>query len=185
MFEETKDFINLSVDKKDGFVRMAVEEANPVIAALIVTNARKILQQKVIEFKIKNAQELLSFTENLYFKKKTEFEALQDKLALFTDQNQNISSKLFQNKLIRLETEFDIAKIVNEELAKQVEQARIQITKDTPIFTIIEPAIIPGRRSSPNRAEIVIGFSFFGAFLFLGYLIIERPIKKFKSEILS
>ena len=93
------------------------------------------------------------------------FEALQDELASFRDQHQNISSGLFENKLSRLESELAIASAVNEELAKQVEQARIQVSKDTPIFTIIDPVVIPNQRTSPKRTLIVFGFTFLGFFL--------------------
>ena len=143
------------------------------------------MQQEVIDFKIKNAQELLTFTETLYTEKKVAFEALQDELASFRDQHQNISSGLFENKLSRLESELAIASAVNEELAKQVEQARIQVSKDTPIFTIIDPVVIPNQRASPNRTLIVLGFTFLGFFLGLGYALIKDPFVAMRKQVLA
>ena len=86
--------------------------------------SQKLLQEKVINFKLKNARETLSFTQNLFDNEKIKFETLQDELANFRDQHQNIRSGLFQNKLLRLETNLAITQNLNEELAKQVEQAK-------------------------------------------------------------
>ena len=101
--------VTISVDKKEGFITLSVQDKDPQVAAIVAQNTQHLLQQEVIDFKIKNAQELLTFTETLYTEKKIAFEALQDELASFRDQHQNISSGLFENKLSRLESELAIA----------------------------------------------------------------------------
>ena len=185
IFKRTRELISLVVDKKDGFVTLSVKSEDPQVAAIVVQNAQNLLQQEIIDFKIKNAQELLTFTESLYAQKKNTFESLQDELASFRDQHINISSGLFENKLSRLESELAIASAVNEELAKQVQQARIQVSKDTPIFTIIDPVVIPNQKTSPKRALIVIGFAFLGFFVSLGYTLIKEPFAKIRKQILE
>jgi len=185
LFNYFKELVAISVDKKEGFITLSVQDKDPQVAAIIAQNTQHLLQQEVIDFKIKNAQELLTFTETLYTEKKVAFEALQDELASFRDQHQNISSGLFENKLSRLESELAIASAVNEELAKQVEQARIQVSKDTPIFTIIDPVVIPNQRTSPKRTLIVLGFTFLGFFLGLGYALIKEPFAAMRKQILE
>ena len=185
LFNYLKGLVTISVDKKEGFITLSVQDKDPQVAAIIAQNTQHLLQQEVIDFKIKNAQELLTFTETLYTEKKVAFEALQDELASFRDQHQNISSGLFENKLSRLESELAIASAVNEELAKQVEQARIQVSKDTPIFTIIDPVVIPNQRTSPKRTLIVLGFTFLGFFLGLGYALIKEPFAAMRKQVLE
>ena len=162
---------------------MALE--SPEVAAIIAHNVQILLQNEVIKFKIKNAQELLTFTESLYFEKKASFEALQDELAYFQDRHQNISSGLFQNKLSRLESKLAIERTVNEELARQVEQARIQLRKDTPIFTVINPVVIPNQRTRPKRTLIVLGFTFLGFCFAIGYVLIKNPLESILRQILN
>ena len=185
LFNYLKGLVTISGDKKEGFITLSVQDKDPQVAAIIAQNTQHLLQQEVIDFKIKNAQELLTFTETLYTEKKVAFEALQDELASFRDQHQNISSGLFENKLSRLESELAIASAVNEELAKQVEQARIQVSKDTPIFTIIDPVVIPNQRTSPKRTLIVFGFTFLGFFLGLGYALIKEPFAAMRKQVLE
>ena len=185
LFNYLKKLITINVDTKEGFITLTYQDKDPQIAAIVALNAQTLLQEEVINFKIKNAQELLTFTETLYTEKKVAFEALQDELASFRDQHQNISSGLFENKLSRLESELAIASSVNEELAKQVEQARIQVSKDTPIFTIIDPVVIPNQRTSPKRTLIVLGFTFLGFFLGLGYALIKEPFAAMRKQVLD
>jgi len=85
----------------------------------------------------------LTFTARQYEENNIAYERLQDSLAIFKDQNLNISSSLYQNRLDRLERELNIASSVAEQLASQVEQAKLQVNKDTPVFTVIEPVTVP------------------------------------------
>ena len=183
LFNYLKKLVTISVDKEEGFITLSVEDKDPQIAAIVAQNTQRLLQQEVIDFKIKNAQELLTFTETLYKEKKVAFEALQDELASFRDQHQNISSGLFENKLNRLESELAIARSVYEELSKQVEQARIQVSKDTPIFTIIDPVVIPNQRTSPKRTLIVIIWAFLGLIMGLTYILLKEPMTHLAKEI--
>ena len=177
--------INVNVDSKEGVITLKVTEKEPEIAALIVANAQTLLQKVIINVKVKNARELLYFTEKLYSQKRVEFEGLQDELASFKDQHQDISSSLLQNKLNRLESDFQIISSVNEELAKQVEQARIQVSKDKPIFTVINPVVVPNQRTSPNRVKIVVTSIIFSLILGFLFLLIKEPIKSMKNEFLE
>jgi len=185
IYKSVKELIALNVDKKEGFITLTVVSDNPEVSAIIALNAQLLLQKEVINFKIKNAQELLTFTESLYAQKKAVYEGLQDELATFRDQHQNISSGIFQNKFRRLEDELSIANAVNQELAKQVEQARIQVSRDTPIFTIIDPVAIPNKRSSPNRTRIVFGFMFFGFVVGVGFVLVKDFLADLIKQVLE
>jgi LPS O-antigen subunit length determinant protein (WzzB/FepE family) len=70
-------------------------------------------------------------------------------------------------------------------LASQVEQAKLQVNKDTPVFTTIKPVTIPYEKSAPKRALIVITFLFLGFVLSTGYVLVKTPaieiIKSIKS----
>ena len=185
VYNSVKKLIILTVDENEGFIKLNVSLENPEVAATITQNVQSLLQNEIIKFKIKNAQEVLTFTESLYFEKRASFEALQDELAYFQDRHQNISSGLFQNKLSRLESKLAIERAVNEELAKQVEQARIQLRKDTPIFTVINPVVVPNQRTRPKRTLIVIGFAFLGCCFGISYILIKDPLKKIQRQILD
>jgi uncharacterized protein involved in exopolysaccharide biosynthesis len=55
-----------------------------------------------------------------------------------------------------------IANSLYQQLASQLEQAKIQVKKDTPVFTIVEPVTVPTERSKPSRVKIVVIWVFLG-----------------------
>ena len=128
---------------------------------------------------------MLDFAMKQYNEKKSSYEKLQDERAVFVDKNINISSSLFQNKLSRIESEVNISELIVQQLASQVEQAKLQVNKNTPVFTTIQPVTIPFQKSSPIRSLIVITFSFIGIILSVGYVLVKEPLNEILRSIRS
>ena len=74
---------------------------------------------------------------------------------------------------------------VFQELAGQVEQAKIQVNKDTPIFTIIEPVSVPLERSKPKRSMMVIIWTFLGGVFSVGWVLVKSPAQQIIKELRS
>ena len=183
LFEALNTKLVLSLNEKEGFVTLEFSDENKYIAAQVAERAKELLQDRVIEFKNQSARELLDFTTKQYQENKASYETLQDSIAIFKDQNLNISSSLYQNRLDRLERELNIASSVVEQLASQVEQAKLQVNKDTPVFTIIEPVTVPFERSAPKRSLIVVIWTFLGVVLSTGYILVKDPAKEIFASI--
>tara|TARA_B100001250_G_scaffold379752_1_gene370682 strand:- start:365 stop:1453 length:1089 start_codon:yes stop_codon:yes gene_type:complete len=183
LFKALGTILSLSVNSKDGFISLSAEMGDPIICAIVAKEAKKILQKSVINYKIKSASEILVFNQKQLALKKTEFDSLQNKLALFKDSNLNIIDSRFENRLSGLEAEFSLVSSVYQELAKQLEQSKLQVSKDTPIFSIIKPVTIPNKRSAPKRAQMVLVFLFVGFILGSGYVLIKEPVKNILEEI--
>ena len=185
LFKKLSDVFSLSINDKEGFITMSFVDQNKKVAAQVAQTAETLLQEKIIEFKVKSSKELLDFTTNQYNEKKKAFEKLQDQRAVFVDKNINISSTLFKNKLSRIESELNIAQTVVQQLASQVEQAKLQVNKDTPVFTTIKPVTVPFEKSSPSRGRIVIIFLFLGFLLSSGYVLLKEPAIKILKSVKS
>lgn len=170
-------------NEKDGFVKIQFTMPDPVASAQMTGFVRNLLQKYLIEYKIENAQNQLKFTEERLTEKRKEFEDIQTELALFMDRNQGLNSAVAQNRLKNLQAEYDLAFGVYSELATQFEQAKLQVAKDTPIFSTIEEVTIPNLKSSPNRPVIVIVFVFFGVVGALGYILTKGPILIFLRSV--
>jgi len=182
LFEKLNQVFSLSINDKEGFITMAFTDQNKSISAQVTQIAQSLLQEKIIEYKVQSSKELLGFTTRQYNENKSTFEKLQDTRAVFVDKNINISSSLYQNKLSRIESELSIAQTVVQQLASQVEQAKLQVNKDTPVFTTIKPVTIPFERSAPKRSQIVLIFGFLGLVLSCGYVLVkEQAMEIFKS----
>ena len=89
------------------------------------------------------------------------------------------------NERDKLEANFQIINAVMVELSKQVEQRKLQVSEDTPVFSVIKEANMPVKRSSPKRAQMVLIFGFIGIVFSLLYVILKKPLKDIISEIKS
>ena len=185
LFQILENNLSLSINEKEGFITISYTDSNKNIAAQITQVSQNLLQEKIIEFKNKSSKEMLDFALKQYFDKKESYEKLQDERAVFVDKNINISSSLFQNKLSRLESEVNISESIVQQLASQVEQAKLQVNKDTPVFTTIKPVTIPFDRSAPKRSLIVIMSAFLGLVLSTGYVLVKEPVSDIIKSIKS
>ena len=157
--------ISFSFNSKTSIITISVESNNPYYSSIITTEVFKLLQNYVIEYNIKSSKELLDFNLKNLESKKIEFEEVQEELAEFNDNNQIISSSKFNTNKFKLENKFNLINGVYTELAKQVELSKIQVTKNTPVFTILKNAEVPVYKHKPKRALIIILFTFFGLLL--------------------
>ena len=185
LFNILANNLSLSINEKEGFITISYTDSTKNIEAQITQISQNLLQEKIIEFKNKSSKEMLDFALKQYYDKKESYEKLQDERAVFVDKNINISSSLFQNKLSRLESEVNISASIVQQLASQVEQAKLQVNKDTPVFTTIKPVTIPFERSAPKRTLIVITFLFLGFVLSCGYVLVKEPASAILKSIKS
>ena len=183
LFNVINDIISISVNQKDGFVTILANMPEGEYAANTCINAREILQENVINNKIKSAKQKLEYSEKQLASKRTEFEELQNNLAYFNDSNINLVTSSVINERDKLEAEFQIINAVMIELSKQVEQRKLQVSEDTPVFSIIKEASVPVKRSSPKRAQMVLIFGFLGLIISTLYVLIKRPIMSIIKEI--
>lgn len=115
-----------------------------------------MLQKFITDFKIEKSKVELDFIQERYNIAKADAEGYQYGMASNLDKYKDLTSNVPQVSNTRLQTKYSIANSVYTELAKQLEQAKIQVKKDTPVFTIIEPVTIPNEKS--NRGKSVTLF---------------------------
>ncbi|MDC3301304.1 Wzz/FepE/Etk N-terminal domain-containing protein [Flavobacteriaceae bacterium] len=185
LFGKVDGKLSLLINDKEGFITISFTDSDKNIAAQITLIAQNLLQKKIIEFKNQSSNEMLDFATKQYYENKSSYEKLQDKRAIFVDKNINISSSLFQNKLDRIESEVNISESIVQQLASQVEKAKLQVNKDTPVFTTIQPVTIPFERSAPKRSQIVIVFGFLGIIFSVGYVLVKEPLNEILKSIKS
>ena len=185
LFNVINDIISISVNQKDGFVTILANMPESEYAANTCINAREILQETIINNKIKSAKQKLEYSEKQLASKRIEFEEIQNKLAYFNDSNLNLVTSSVINEREKLEAEFQIINAVMIELSKQVEQRKLQVSEDTPVFSIIKEASMPVLRSSPKRTKMVIIYGLIGLVVSILYTLVKDPLVQIIKEINS
>ncbi len=171
--------VSITNDKKEGIVSLTVVEGNPMIAAQIAQVTESALQDWIIEYKIKNAKAQYDFIEKQFETKQKEFFSIQEQLANYTDRNQNVLASSYLTRLDRLQAEFDLVNTVYSELAKQKEQAAIQLSKDTPTFSVLDPVKVPKEKTGPKKSVYVLGAFFLGLIFSPVWFLAKKPIQEF------
>lgn len=163
--------ITLETNDKEGYITLNVTSKEPWLAAEIANKGQELLQKYITTYKIEKASAQLKFIEERYNDNKLEFEEAQAALADFRDKNKNITSARALTHEESLESEYQLAFDVYSELAKQMEQARIKVKEDTPVFSIIKPVTVPLEKSAPNRPMILIIWTFLGGIVAIGWIL--------------
>ncbi len=173
LIEKFKKRITVEIDDETGIIEVIAEMPDPFAAAQITKKIELMLTEAVIEYKIDKVRKNLEFTQETYNESQKEFENIQLRLARISDRNQNVTSATAEIELKKIEHEFDIAFSVYKSLSTEVEKAKIQLKKETPVFTVLEPVRIPVEKIKPMRAIILIIFMAIGLFCSSTYLTIK------------
>jgi LPS O-antigen subunit length determinant protein (WzzB/FepE family) len=176
------ELISLEVNTKDGILTLTAKMPEARAAAQLGQRAQELLQQYITEFKIKKAKANLDFIQQRYDETSKKFEAAQQLLASFRDRNKNVSLATAKTEEERLSSQYNLIYGIYSELAKQLEQAKIQVKQDTPVFTIIEPISVPTKKSKPNRPMILFIWLFLGGVLGAGIVFGRGYLNTIKKQ---
>lgn len=174
--------ISLTVDAKQGYLTLQASFPEALLSAQVADQARELLQKYITHYKIEKVSDKLAFIEGRYTEKKKEFEKAQGRLAYFRDQNKNVTSAVARTEEERLQSEYSIAMNVYNELAKQLEQAKIQVKEETPVFSVLEPAMVPTEKSKPKRGMILFVALFLGGVVGTGIVFGKGFLNDIKTK---
>ena len=177
--------VTLAVDKKEGYITLNVRGSEPIQTAELAIKAQQLLQEELTRFRIEKSESELEYIQARYNEIKAETESYQEQLARVTDRTQSISNTRDRIERDRIQTKYSISSSIYSELAKQLEQAKMQVKKDTPVFTVIQPITVPNQASN-SRAKTLIIWTFLGVVLGCGVVLgkeyLPKLLAQFKDE---
>ena len=168
IFKEAARLLSATVDKKSGLVTVTATASEPVLTAQIVQKAVELLQTMVIDYKTQQTRQNLDFVQQRYDEHKKVYEEAQQAFFDFKDRHRNLISERVDLEYQRLSDAYDIASTVFKGLAQQLEQARIAVKEETPVFSVLEPVTVPNEKSAPKRGIILVGSVFLGLIFGIG-----------------
>ena len=172
--------VNLAVDKKEGYITLSVTGSEPLQTAELALKAQQLLQEEITRFRTEKAQNQLDYVQARYDEIKAEAESYQTALATVTDRSQNMTTTRSRIERDRLQAKYNVASSIYSEMAKQLEQAKMQVKRDSPVLTIIQPVTVP-RQPSNSRAKTLIVWTFLGFVLGCGIVLGKGYLPKIKE----
>ncbi|MEQ8810153.1 MAG: Wzz/FepE/Etk N-terminal domain-containing protein [Imperialibacter sp.] len=133
----------------------------------VAAQLNTVVIEKLITYLSKYKTEKLRLDLEFIRERKIEAEIkylkAQKELAIFRDSNQGRMTKLAESKEQYLNFEYTLAFNIYNTLSNQLEQAEIQVKKETPLFSEFEPVSIPSNPSEPIVSKIIILYTAMGA----------------------
>lgn len=177
--------IFLDENKKDGTIVIGCIMQDPLVSSTVTSYLIRYLESYITEYKTKKAQNDLEFADSMCSKAQNDYYQALMKYNDYIDKNKNIISASYSVEKTRLENEVSIYFSVYQSASTQLETAKINLQKQTPIIVEIEPPIVPLFPVSPSRVLIVLFISFLG-FIFAVFFIFRKELYNLvKSKISS
>jgi hypothetical protein len=183
LFSKIENNINLEIVEDQGYVLLTTLDEIPEIAYQLNLIVFKILQDKIIDFRIKKSKDHYEYIVIQYNKKKEEVTFLEDEFSNLIDRNLNLSSSFYSNQINRIENEIAINKSIFIELSKQKQNMELEIEKNTPIFFYIDTPLIPTDSTKTNIFLILILYTLLGILTSILSILIRQAFLKIKNQL--
>ncbi|HEV8176156.1 MAG TPA: Wzz/FepE/Etk N-terminal domain-containing protein [Gemmatimonadales bacterium] len=163
-----------SVEKTTGIVTLQVEMPDAQLAADVANRMIALLNQFNLERRQSQSHEQRRFTGDRLRDAEAELrEAERAQLRFLQANRQYIGSPLLEFQAAQHERTVQVKQEVFLTLTKAHEEARIAEVRDTPVLTVIDPAVPPAMRSRPKRVlgvavALIIGGLFGIALAYIG-----------------
>lgn len=180
MVNAVSSCIAMSVDKKEGYLVLTVTGTQPLQTAELAVKTQQLLQSEITRFRTEKAQKQLEYVQARYKEIKAETESVQASLAVATDRAQSMPTSRAHIERDRLQSKYVVLSSIYAEMAKQLEQAKMQVKRETPAMAIVQPVTVP-RQPSNSRVKTLIIWVFFGILLGCGIVLGKNYLPKLKA----
>ncbi|SOD95117.1 GumC domain-containing protein [Spirosoma fluviale] len=167
--EELTQYIHEAVsatfDKKTAIITVSATLPDPVVAATVARLSLEYLKNYIVSYRTEKARNQVQFLTNQVNEAKSRYQRAEYALSSYRDRNRNIFLETAKIEEQRIQAEFLLTQSVYTDLSKQLEQAKIKVAEESPVFKVLEPARIPLKKSGPKRTVIILGFAIIGFLL--------------------
>jgi G-rich domain on putative tyrosine kinase len=148
--------ITVSIDRKTSLITISAKMPDPFAAADLVDVTAKHLMDRIIHYETRKAGEQFRFVNEQFGQAQSRYVRAQRELAVFRDRNRTLMSATAELERDRLQREHDLSYEVYQQFSRELEQSRIKMNQDTPVFAALDRVAVPTRRSAPRRPLIII-----------------------------
>jgi LPS O-antigen subunit length determinant protein (WzzB/FepE family) len=162
LIEEVQKRIVSTIDKKTGIISLYVKMPDPYVAAIVANKTLEYLTKYITFYRVEKSKTSLEFIIERHKEAENSYRKSLRDLAKFRDQNKNIISASARIEEEVLQSEYNHNYNLFANISQQLEQARIRVQEETPVFQILEPVSLPFEKAEPKRLKIIIIFFFIG-----------------------
>lgn len=169
--------VTTTLNKKTGIISITARMPDPVAAADLARVTADRLTAEIVRFESKKAAEQARFLGEQKDLAERRYRSAQSSVAEFQDRNKSLSSAVSQVELQRLQSDFTLAFDLYKNLATQYESARVKEREDTPVFSVIDPSVVPYAPSSPRKLQLLLLAVLVGGSVSIARVVIARALE--------
>ena len=170
---EMSEMIVVEEDPIYGTIELSCYAESPEQAATLASKAVELLQKIITEYKTKRARLSLNFIEERYSETMSDYEKIREQFYAYKDSHRDMISERVDIAYQKLSDEYNISYSLLQTLSSQMEQAKMTLMENTPVFSVVEPVVMPKEKDSPSaKWHLVLGV-FLGGFFGIGWLLMQ------------
>lgn len=153
---ELAQVVTARVQRRTGIITVSVELSTPGLAADVANQIVETVNQFNLERRQFQSREQRRFVAERLEQARLELQEAEVAHLAFLQQNRSFrDSPQLSFEEDRLSRRVALRQEVFVTLSREYEQARVAEVRDTPVLTIIDRAVVPDRRSFPQRKLLV------------------------------
>ena len=156
--------VKVITDKKIRLVTLSVTEQDPEIARELADAIIENIRSFFIDYRTEKARKDLAYYEQLYVEAQAEYFDAQRKYANYVDKNQGLALRSVMIERERLQNEAQLKYQLYNSCAQQVQMAKAQVQRETPVCAVITPPTVP-LRDNESGIRIILTFVLIGLLL--------------------
>lgn len=170
----------LEISVEGNMITIKAELNDPIAAADFVNGATQVLMQEVVDFQIKKTQDDLEFLEELLEEAESNYQNTLARISTLQDRNRGVTSNASQVELNVALGESELARQRYMQYLLRVEETRVRLKQDTPMFAVLNPVQIPVDPINANKSGVVMLYIFLGLFLGAGFVTVRGFLNHLK-----
>ena len=147
--------INTTVDNKTGVTSISVVMDDPMIAKQVADTVCQRLQDFVIAYRIKKAQDDYNYYVDMAEEARVKLVKAQAAYASRVDYDRSVILQSVNSERERLQNEANLANQLYSQMVQQRELAKAKIQEVKPVYAVVQPATLP-LRASNSRAKVCL-----------------------------
>lgn len=159
-------------------VTISVTMQDPQVAATVADTVLSYLKEYVTAYRTGKARRMLDYKKKLRREAQAEYHDAQEKYTRYADTNRDLSMLTSRAELITLRNEMNLALKTYNQAELQVQAAEARVKKETPVLTVIQPAMVPLSPSKPRTLMIFAVCIFLSATASISWILFGRNFMK-------
>ncbi len=167
--------LDATVDVRTGVIRVTLTAADARLASDMLDSVIAITNRFAVSNLRGRAKARREFIEEQVAQARQYLVIAEDSLRMFYEHNRRTAdSPQLQFEEARLRRRVDLRQEIYVTLSRDLEQARIDEVRDTPILNVVDPPVPPTRHDSPKRTALTILGAFLGAVTAIAGLVTQH-----------